>query len=211
MKFLLVDDHAVMRTGLKMVISNSIAHSIIDEASDGDSAFEMIKSNEYEMVMLDINLPHTDSLGLVSNILSLKPHTKILMFSMNAEDNYAKRYLKLGARGYIKKDESEAEIVKAINTVLNNKRYISEVLSQKLEEEVLGNRLTDNPFEKLSPREFEIIQHIVRGESVGQISKKLNLHTSTIGTHKARIFEKLKCNNIIDINNLAKTYNVLPA
>ncbi|MEO6456009.1 MAG: response regulator transcription factor [Ginsengibacter sp.] len=211
MKFLLVDDHAIIRTGLRLVISNFIAHSIIEEAVDGDSAFEKTKKNDYDLVILDVNLPNTDSFGLVTNILAIKPQAKILMFSMNAEDNYAKRYLKLGAKGYIRKDESEAELKKAISTVLNNKRYISETLSLKLEEDAFGNKVTNNPFERLSPREFEIIQHIVRGESVGQISEKLKLHTSTIGTHKARIFQKLSCKNIIDINALAKAYNVLPA
>lgn len=208
MKFLLVDDHSIIRAGLKILIGDYMAHSVIEEAFDEDSAFEKVKNNEYELVILDVNMPNTDSLGLVSNILAIKPNTKILMFSMNAEDNYAKRYLKMGAKGYIRKDESELEIKRAITTVLNNKRYLSETLSRKLEEEALGNKPI-NPFEKLSPREFEIIQHIIRGESVGEISEKLKLHTSTIGTHKARIFEKLSCKNIIDINSLAKFYNVL--
>lgn len=211
MKFLVVDDHSIIRTGLKLVISNFVAHSIIDEAGDGNSAFEKIKNADYDIIILDVNLPNTDSFGLVSHILTIKPDIKILMFSMNAEDNYAKRYLRLGVKGYIKKDESEDEIKKAISTVLNNKRYISEALSLKIEEEAFGDKTTNNPFEKLSPREFEIIQYIVRGESVGQISEKLHLHTSTIGTHKARIFEKLKCRNVIDINALAKTYNVISA
>jgi DNA-binding NarL/FixJ family response regulator len=208
MKFLLVDDHSIIRAGLKILIEDYMAHSVIDDAFDGDSAFEKIKNNEYDLVILDVNMPNTDSLGLISNILAIKPHTKILMFSMNAEDNYAKRYLKMGAKGYIRKDESEIEIKRAIATVLNNKRYISETLSRKLEEEALGNKPI-NPFESLSPREFEIIQHIIRGESVGEISEKLKLHTSTVGTHKARIFEKLNCKNIIDINSLARTFNVL--
>ncbi|MEO6328033.1 MAG: response regulator transcription factor [Ginsengibacter sp.] len=211
MKFLLVDDHTIIRTGLKMLITNFIAHSVIEEAFDGDSAFEKLKNSDYDMVVLDVNLPNTDSFSLVTNILTIKPAVKILVFSMNAEDNYAKRYLKLGARGYIRKDESETEIKKAISTVLNNKRYLSESLSHRLEEDAFGNKVSNNPFERLSPREFEIIQHIVRGESVSQISEKLKLHTSTIGTHKARIFEKLSCKNIIDINALAKTFNVVSA
>ena len=208
MKFLLVDDHSIIRAGLKILITDFMAHCTIDDAFDGDSAFGKIKNSDFDLVILDVNMPNTDSLGLVSNILAIKPNTKILMFSMNAEDNYAKRYLKMGAMGYVRKDESEFEIKRAITTVLNNKRYISEALSRKLEEEALGNKPA-NPFESLSPREFEIIQHIVRGESVGEISEKLKLHTSTVGTHKARIFEKLNCKNIIDINALAKTFNVL--
>jgi DNA-binding NarL/FixJ family response regulator len=193
---------------MKIIIENFLPHVTIDEAEEGDTAFKKIKESNSDLVILDVNMPNTDSLGLISNILAIKPHTKILMFSMNAEDNYAKRYLKMGAKGYIRKDESEIEIKRAIATVLNNKRYISETLSRKLEEEALGNKPI-NPFESLSPREFEIIQHIIRGESVGEISEKLKLHTSTVGTHKARIFEKLNCKNIIDINSLARTFNVL--
>jgi len=208
MKFLLVDDHSIIRAGLKILIEDYMAHSSVDDAFDGDSAFEKIKHNDYDLVILDVNMPNTDSLGLVSNILAIKPEAKILMFSMNAEDNYAKRYLKMGAMGYVRKDESEFEIKRAITTVLNNKRYISEALSRKLEEEALGNKPA-NPFESLSPREFEIFQHLVHGHSVAQICQELSLHSSTIGTHKARLFKKLKCSNIIDLNLLAKAYNVI--
>ena len=211
MKFLIVDDHPIIRSGLKTLLTDFVAHTTIDDAYDGDSAFEKIKCNEYDIVILDVNMPNTDSLGLVSNILAIKPTSKILMFSMNAEDNYAKRYLKMGAMGYIRKDESEFEIKKAISAITNNKRYISSALSRKLEDEAIGRNPVNNPFDRLSPREFEIIQHIVRGESVAEISERLKLHTSTIGTHKARIFEKLHCKNIIDINAMAKTYNVVTA
>jgi len=209
MKFLVVDDHPIIRSGLKTLLKDFVAHTTIDDAYDGDSAFEKIKCNEYDIVILDVNMPNTDSLGLVSNILAIKPTTKILIFSMNSEDNYAKRYLKMGAMGYIRKDESEFEIKKAISAITNNKRYISASLSHKLEDEAIGRKPVNNPFDRLSPREFEIIQHIVKGESVAEISDKLKLHTSTIGTHKARIFEKLNCKNIIDINAMAKTYNVV--
>ena len=109
MKFLLVDDHSIIRAGLKILITDFMAHCTIDDAFDGDSAFEKIKNNDFDLVMLDVNMPNTDSLGLVSNILAIKPDTKILMFSMNSEDNYAKRYLKMGAMGYVRKDESEFE------------------------------------------------------------------------------------------------------
>ncbi len=115
----------------------------------------------------------------------------------------------LGAKGYVGKDAPEAEIKKAIETTLNDKRYISNSLSRSLTEEALGNK-SFNPFDRLSPQEFKIIQYLMKGESVGEISEKLNLHTSTIGTHKARIFKKLNCKNIVDINSLAKIHNVMP-
>ena len=205
---LLIDDHAIIRAGLKIYIETIIPFSIIDEASDGDTAFEKIKKNDYELIILDVNMPGTDSFGLVSNIVALKPASKVLMISMNAEEIYAKKYLKLGAKGYISKDASETEIKTAIDTVLNNKRYISSSLSEALTEEALGNK-SANPFDSLSPQEFKIIQFIIRGESVGEISRKLNLHTSTIGTHKARIFKKLNCKNVVDLHALAKVYQVI--
>lgn len=195
---------------MKIIIDNFLPHCIIDEADDGDTAFKKIKQTNYDLVILDVNMPKTDSFGLVSNILSFKPTSKILMFSMNDEEVYAKRYLKMGVMGYIKKDASEGEIKKAITLVLDNKKYISPTLSQIMIEDLNSNNTKDNPFDSLSPREFEIVQHLIRGESLAEICNKLTLHSSTVGTHKARIFEKLKCKNIIDINTLAKIHNIIP-
>jgi DNA-binding NarL/FixJ family response regulator len=207
---LLVDDHSVIRTGMKIIIQNFLPHVIIDEACDGDSAYCKIKAAKYDLVILDVNMPNTDSLGLVNNILSFDPRIKILMFSMNDEELYAKRYLKMGVMGYIKKDEGDGEIRKAITTILDNKKYISPRLSQIMIENLQSTNNAENPFDNLSPREFEIAQHLVKGESLSEICNKLTLHTSTVGTHKARIFEKLKCKNIIDLNELAKVHNVIP-
>src|ERR1035437_9408504 len=177
-KILLTDDHAIIRAGLKILIEKSVPHSVIDEAWDGDSAFDKIKKNEYQLIMLDVIMPDTDSFGLVGNILAFKADAKILMFSMNAEDIYAKKYMHLGAKGYVCKDSPEEEIIKAINTVLGGKKYMSEVLSQMLMADALEGK-SSNPFESLTPREFEIVNHLVRGQSVSEISRILNLHTST--------------------------------
>lgn len=207
---LIADDHAIMRAGLKIFISKHIVHSVIDEACDGNSAFEKIKQKEYQLVILDVNMPDTDSFGLVSNIIAHNLKANILMFSMNAEEVYAKKYLQLGAKGYISKTGSEEEIKMAIDNVIAGKRYISPKLAHLFTEDALGKR-SNNPFQDLSPREFEIVLHLIRGESLAGICHALNLQSSTVGTHKARIFEKLRCNNIIDINAMAKVYNVIPS
>ena len=207
-KILLADDHTIIRAGLKIYIKNIIPDSEVEEAYDGDSTFEKIKNSEYELIILDINMPATDSFGLVSNILAIKPKSKILMFSMNSEEIYAKKYLTLGALGYISKDASADEIKEAITNVMNNKRYISPSLTQTLASSALGKRAyNQNPFDLLSRRELEITRHLMKGESVSQISHYLNLHTSTIGTHKARIFEKLNCTNVIGMTELARIHN----
>src|SRR5450631_2364190 len=99
-KILLADDHEVIRAGLKVYIGNMIPHSVIEETGDGDTAYEKIKHNDYGLIILDINIPDTDAFGLVSNILAVKPGSRILIFSMNAEEIYARKYLELGALGY---------------------------------------------------------------------------------------------------------------
>jgi DNA-binding NarL/FixJ family response regulator len=206
---LLVDDHPIITDGLKLIIKNYIAHCNTDVANDGDTAFEKIKHNNYDLIIMDVSLPNTDSFNTVSNILAIKPGSKILMFSMNSEEMFAKRYLRMGAMGYISKDAPLNEIKNAIESALKNIRYISPGLKEKLAMDVLDNNNHENQFDKLSPREFEIVQHLVHGDSVSQISKTLNLHTSTIGTHKARIFEKLHCHNIVELTMMAKVHNII--
>jgi len=209
-QILLADDHAIIRAGLKTYIQNIIPDSNIEEAFDGNSTFEKIKDNDYALIILDINMPATDSFGLVSNILAIKPESKILMFSMNSEEIFAKKYLNLGALGYLNKDASADEIKHAINNVMNNKRYMSSSLTQSLTDSALGKKANNqNPFDLLSSRELEIVRHLMKGESVSQIGAYLNLHTSTVGTHKARILEKLNCKNVIGINELARVHNFI--
>jgi two-component system invasion response regulator UvrY len=209
-KILLADDHSIVRTGLKIFLEKLIADSIIDEAWDGETTYRKIEVSNYDLIILDVNMPETDSFKLVTDILGLKPEAKILMFTMNAEEVYAKKFLQMGAMGYLNKGSSETEIKNAIEHVLNNRKYLSPTLNQQLTEEALNGKKTSNPFDNLSPREFEIVQHLIKGESVAEISSKLNLHSSTIGTHKTRIFNKLHCSNIIDINLLAKIHKVIP-
>src|SRR6185312_13942358 len=127
---LLIDDHFVIITGLKTVINNFLGHCKTDVAHDGNSAFEKIKHKNYDLIIMDVSLPNTDSLQLLNNILAEKPDTKVLMFSMNPEELYAKRYLRHGAMGYLSKDASLNEIKHAIECALRNNKYISPALKR---------------------------------------------------------------------------------
>jgi two-component system, NarL family, invasion response regulator UvrY len=210
-KILHADDHPMIRAGVKIIIEGHIPHAKVDEAWDGDSAFEKIKNNDYDMVILDVSMPGTDAFGLIANILAVKPQANILMFSMHDESVYAKKYYQLGVKGYINKEAPVSEIEKAISLILTDRKYMSPAMTQALTEEALGKKKTNNPFDILSPREFEIVQHLAKGESLSSISKVLHLHTSTIGTFKSRIFEKLNCHNLVALNSLAKVNNIIPA
>jgi two-component system, NarL family, invasion response regulator UvrY len=208
-RILLADDHEVMRLGLKVFLSGVIPFSEIDEAWDEGSVLEKLTAHDYDLIILDVNLPATDSF-LFGNMISLKPEAKILMFNMNPEDLYAKKYLQLGAKGYIAKTASTTELKDAIIALFNNNRYISQALKEQLANEARGNKRTIDPFQKLFPREFEIVQYLLEGKSTAAISETLGLKPSTVATFRARIFQKINSKNLIEINRLAQIYNIIP-
>ena len=207
---LLADDHPVIRTGLKIFINKVVNTSNIDEVWECAAAYRKISDNQYSLIILDATIAGEDAYTLVQKILLLKPAANILMFSVNNEEIYAKKYFQLGVKGYLSKDATEPEIELAIENVLNNKRYISASLVKVLTDDALG--LTPhNPFDDLSQREFQIVGYLLRGASAAEIGNRLSIHSSTIGTHKARILEKLKCKNIVDINLLGQMFKIIPA
>jgi two-component system invasion response regulator UvrY len=205
---LIVDDHAIVSFGLQMLLKDTDFTSKIEKAGNGDEAIEMVKNKKFDLVIMDINMPNTDSLSLLSLMLTIRPDIRVLVFSMNPEEIFAKRYLKLGASGYLSKDAPNDEVVRAIVQVLvHHKNYFSEDMLQLLYYDRLHNK-KENPFNSLSEREFEVTMHLLKGESLSELSHILKLHTSTVGTHKARLFEKLEVTNIIELSKLAKNYNI---
>lgn len=206
-KFLIIDDHVVVRSGIKILLSDIYKQSEIHEAQDGDSALANLKANSYDLVMLDIQMPKTDTFGLMEYFRVKYPDLKVLMFSMSPENIYAKRFLKAGARGFISKDAPLEEIKKAIDTVLNGRKYISDAMIDMLAEGE-GKEQDTNLFNTLSAREFEIVSLLLSGQSLSSIAGTLHLQVSTVGTHKARIFEKLNVANILELKELANTYNL---
>lgn len=206
-KFLLVDDHIVVRSGIKGLLSEIYKPAEIDEAGDGDGATEKLKHHSYDLIMMDIQMPNTDTLGLMEYIHIKYPMAKVLIFSMSSEKIYAKRFMKAGAKGFISKEAPLEEIKKAINLILNERMYISETLVNSLAEESFSD-VSSNPFDKLSAREFEIVSLLLLGHTVSEISKSLNLQVSTVGTHKARLLEKLGVTNILELKELAVSFNL---
>jgi len=206
-KFLLVDDHAVVRSGIHALLSEIFNPCEIHEAGDSESATEKLKEHRFDLIMMDIQMPNSDTLGLMEYITVKYPEAKVLIFSMSPENIYAKRFLKAGAMGFLSKDSSLDEIKKAVSLVLNNRKYISESFAELLADASYSG-VPDNPFEKLSPREFEIASLLLTGQSISEISKSLHLQISTVGTHKSRLFEKLRIVNILELKQLAVSYKL---
>lgn len=207
MRFLLIDDHVVVRSGLKLILFDLYKPCVIDEAEDGESALIKLKLHAYDLVILDIKMPNTNTFTLMEYMRNNYSNIKVLVFSMNSESIYAKRFLNAGARGFVNKVAPLDDIIKAINTVLNGKRYISETLLEVLAE-LGGDLKKENSFDSLSPREFEIVSMLLAGDGISQIAQQLNLQVSTVGTHKARIFEKLKVTNLLELKELANSFNL---
>lgn len=205
-RFLIIDDHEVVRSGIKTLLSDIYKGIIVDEARDGFTALEHLKQHNYDLAMLDIKMPNTDTLALMETIRNDFPEMKVLIFSMSPENLYAQRYLKAGARGFVSKDSSMDEIHRAIEIILSGKKYISETLVELLASNVSKSQM-ENRFNLLSPREFEITTLLLAGNTISQISKDLNLGVSTVGTHKARIFEKLNVTNLLELKEMADTYH----
>ncbi|MBO9562438.1 MAG: response regulator transcription factor [Niastella sp.] len=205
-KILIIDDHSIIRVGIAFLIRQEIPSAVIDEAKSGDAAVALLKKNTYELVILDVNIPGTDTIDFISYLLTATPHLNILIFTMNPEEWYGRRFLKMGVKGFLNKESPEEEIKKAIWTVLKGNRYISPALAQIISMDALEKK-KDNPFDELSNREFDVAMRLTRGDSVSVIAESLNLHASTVGTHKAHIFEKLNVQNIIQLADLARLYD----
>jgi len=173
---------------------------------NGDCAWQKIRSSAYDLAILDISMPLTDSFSLLKNIFALRPEQKILILTMSSEDVYAKKYLQMGVKGFINKEEPPSEIRKAIVSILNNRKYLSSRLKDTLTREVLEGQ-TASPFETLSARESEIMHHLIAGKNVSEIARILSVHISTISTHKSNIMQKLGVSNIIDLSKLVQTFN----
>ena len=208
--FLLVDDHLEARTGLKVILLDYYPHLRFFEAADGEEALQMLKKEKVDFVLLDLQLPETDTIGLVELISIRYPHCYILIFSMLPETIYARRVLRAGASGFLPKDTSQEEMKRAFDYAFANKKYIGQGLSEMLVKEVAGEALA-SPFEGLSHREFEIVSLLLAGNNLAKISERLNIKPSTTGTYKARIFEKLRITSHFELKELAVLYQFTPS
>lgn len=201
-QILIVDDHAIVRTGLEMMISKHM-DAETDTAGNGKTALKKIKQKDYDLLILDINMPDTDCGQLISTIQSLKPRLNILIFSMNEEAVFATYYLKLGVKGFLSKNSIDDEIIYAIKQILRGKKFITPEILESMTDE----KNSINPFRTLSERELTVTHHLLSGKNIQEISKIMNLHTSTVGTYRTRIFEKLGIKNLVGLSELSRIHH----
>lgn len=205
-KFLLVDDHVVIRTGLRVLLTDLYPFADIHEAADGESMLKKLREHQFKLIIMDIQMPNTESISLLNTIITRYPTASVLVYSMSSEAIYAKRFIKAGAKGFLSKEAPLTELKKAVHQILSNKKYLSEAMVEILANDLHQDK-PSNPFSMLSPREFEIVSMLLNGSTLSDISHTLSIQPSTVATHKARVFEKLNVKNILELKDLAAVYH----
>lgn len=192
-KILIVDDHPMMREGLRGVINREPDMIVCGEAENAQQAVDAVQRLAPDLALVDITLPHKSGLELVKDLKALHPALAILAISMHDESLYAERMLRAGANGYITKQQPPEELVKAIRQVLDNQVYVSKEVSESLLRRFSGRpQLNRSPMEILTDREFGVFQLIGEGKSPTDIARQLHLSVKTVAVHNANIREKLK-------------------
>jgi two-component system, NarL family, invasion response regulator UvrY len=197
-----IDDHAVVREGLKRIISENPGMAVSGEAGDGYEAMKVVKTTPCDVVLLDITMPNKNGLDVLKQIRAESPRLPVLVLSMHAEDQYAIRVLRAGAAGYLTKETAPAKLVQAIRKVVRGGKYVSQTLAEKLVFD-LGTNIDEVPHEILSDREFQVLCMIASGKTVGIIAEELALSVKTISTYRVRILEKLQMKNNAEITRYA--------
>ena len=191
LRILLVDDHAVVREGIKRIFDERPGEALFGEASSAQEALKLVQETLWDVVVLDISLGGRNGLEILQEVKKIRPKLPVLILSMHSEEQYARRAFKGGASGYITKNSSRTEIVNAINKVVGGGKYVSPVFAEKLVADI-ERGIDGPPHALLSDREFEVLRLIGSGKTVSEIADLLSLSDKTISTYRARILEKMK-------------------
>ena len=188
---LIADDHAVVRNGVKNIFEEQQEETTFGEAGTAAEVLKLVREENWDLVVLDISLGGGRSgLDALKRMREIRPRLRVLILTMHTEEQYARRAFQAGAAGYITKDSSRAELLKAINKVIEGGKYVSPALAEKLIVDL--QRGADlPPHETLSDREFEVLRLIASGKTVREVADLLSLSDKTISTYRARLLEKM--------------------
>jgi DNA-binding NarL/FixJ family response regulator len=204
-RILVVDDHPILREGLLQSINRESDLIVCGEAENAHQALVAISKLKPDLVLVDIGLPGKSGFELVKDVRTVHPEVPVLVLSMHDESLYAERVLRAGARGYIMKHERPAKLIEAIRSVLSGKAYVSEKMAARILDVFSGRRPKGSsvPLERLTDREFEILELIGRGKSSHEIAKALHVSVKTVDTHRAHLKGKLKLKSALQLTHYA--------
>ncbi|MCE7065933.1 response regulator transcription factor [Dyadobacter sp. CY326] len=204
---LLVEDHSIVRMGVRLLIEDFMPSVTIVEAGTFADTLDILHSRHFNLVILDIKIPGGEAFNMITKIRAIQDSVRILVFSSQEEELYALHYVKAGANGFLAKDASNEDLERAVNCVLNGGTYISNVVQAQLVNNTILERETrESPLEILSKRELEIMDMLLTGKWTKDIAIDLNIKESTVSTYKARIYEKLQVTNVLELFKKVEIY-----
>ena len=205
---LLVDDHELVRTGIRKILDEVKGLKVIGETQTGEEAVQFCRKNQPDVVLMDMNMPGIGGLEATKKIIRYSPDIKVIVLTVYSEDPIPTKVMQIGAAGYLTKGAGTDEMVNAIRAVNSGQRYITPEIAQKIALNQFKSA-EENPFNSLSERELQIMLMVTRGEKVPYISEQLSLSTKTINSYRYRMFEKLNVSNDVELTHLAIRYGML--
>ncbi|WP_371372271.1 UvrY/SirA/GacA family response regulator transcription factor [Thalassotalea aquiviva] len=207
-KVLLVDDHDLVRTGIKRLLEDAKGIEVVSEASTGEEAVQYCRQHTPDVVLMDLNMPGIGGMEATKKILRYSPDVKVLFLTVQVEEPIPTKVMQIGASGFLTKAAGPEEMIHAIKAVKSGQRYLTSEIAQKMALSQFQDSDT-NPFSTLSERELQIMMMITRGEKVITISEQLNLSSKTINSYRYRMFEKLSVSNDVELTHIAIRYGML--
>ena len=198
----IVDDHAIVRAGLRQFFSEQVDLRVTGEAANGREAVDLVRRGEVDVMVMDLSMPEHGGVDALAAIRARAPDLPVLILSGFPETHYATTLLRQGASGYLNKECDPEEIVRAIRTVYRGRRYITAPVAELLADSLGGNP-DKLPHEQLSEREFQVFLKLARGETAGDIAKSLSLSVKTVSTYRTRLMEKLGLSSNSDLTYYA--------
>ena len=205
-RIFLVDDHALVRAGMRMILSGETDIEVVGEAESGEFALPQIRKLKPDVVLCDLHLPGLSGLEITERIVKGDYAARVIIVSVLEDGPLPKRLIEAGAAGYVGKGGDAAELLRAVRDVASGKRYLASSIAQNLA--LYGIDRHDSPFDGLSPRELEVTMLLLQGLRQEHIAKRLSLSPKTVNTHKTRSFEKLNVRDSIALARLAGQYGV---
>jgi two-component system, NarL family, invasion response regulator UvrY len=201
LKILIADDHAVVRQGLRAILSELPEVSLVGEAASGGEALDQVRSGQWDALVLDLSMPGLGGLDVLKDVLHERPKLPVLVLSMYPEDQFGMRILKAGAAGYMSKETAPEELAHAIRKITTGGKYISPALGEKLAFQ--WEHADRQPHETLSDREFQVMRMLAAGKATKEIADALSISVKTVSTYRARILEKLDLKRNADLVHYA--------
>lgn len=205
---LLVDDHELVRTGIRKILDDVKGFKVVGETETGEDALLFCRKSEPDVVLMDVNMPGIGGLEATKKILRYAPDVKIIVLTVHSEDPFPTKVMQIGASGYLTKGAGPDEMINAIRAVHSGQRYITPEIAQQIALSQFKS-VEENPFNSLSERELQIMLMVTRGERVPNISTQLSLSTKTINSYRYRMFEKLNVGNDVELTHLAIRHGML--